>query len=238
MFNTIKAKLVLFCLVCIALIAMSVSFSYVIAVANVKDVMKTDVVSVADAVEKNVDYIATIRPDAYKEADFKKMIYSVKVGKSGYLFMLDPQGTLAVHPTEEGRNLAGQPHIDYIRNNKDGGVYEYTAKTTGQKKVVAFRYIKAWDMWVVPGVNEADYFDKLKLWFLKWNVIFGFVIIGTLVVVSTWISRSITNPLQGMLRIFKDMDSGDNAAKSGAGDSKETRQLICQLLENLLSRKR
>jgi methyl-accepting chemotaxis protein len=237
MFNTIKAKLVLFSVVCVVLIAMSVSFSYIIAVATVKDIMKTDVASVAEAMEKNINYIAGVRPDAYREAGFKEMINSVKIGKSGYVFLLDTQGTLAVHATDEGKSLAGQEHIDYIRAHKEGGIYEYTAKTTGQKKIVAFRYIKAWDMWVVPGVNEADYFDKLQLWFLKWNVIFGFIIIATLVVVSTWISRTITNPLQGMLRIFRDMDSGP-ATASGTIDSKETRQLICQLLENLLSRKR
>jgi methyl-accepting chemotaxis protein len=237
MFNTIKAKLVLFSLVCVVLISVSVSFSYIIAVATVKDIMKTDVASVAEALEKDINYIASVRPDACREAGFKETINSVKVGKSGYVFLLDSQGTLAVHSTDEGKNLAGQEHIDYIRAHKEGGVYEYTAKTTGQEKIVGFRYIKAWDMWVVPGVNQADYFDKLKLWFMKWNVIFGFIIIATLVVVSTWISRTITNPLQGMLRIFRDMDSG-TAAPSATVDSKETRQLICQLLENLLSRKR
>lgn len=238
MFNTIKAKLVLFSLVCIVLIMVSVSFSYVIAVATVKDIMRTDVSSVADAMEKNINYIASIRPDAYKEADFKKMIYSVKVGKSGYLFMVDSQGVLTVHSVEEGRNMAGDNHVDHIRNDKKGGIYEYTALTTNQAKIVAYRYIKAWDMWIVPGVNKADYFNQLQVWFLKWNVVFGFIIIATLLIVSTWISRSITNPLQGMLRIFRDMDSGNSAAKSGTVDSKETRQLICQLLENLLSRKR
>ncbi len=238
MFNTIKAKLVLFSLVCIALITLSVSFSYVIAVATVKDIMKSDVASVADALEKNINYIATIKPEAYKEASFKRMVCSVKVGKSGYPFMLDPEGVLTVHPTDEGKKLAGLPHIDHIRNNKEGGVYEYTAKTTKQVKIVAFRYIKAWDMWIVPGVNEADYFEQLKAWFLKWTLAFGVVIIATLVLVSTWISRTITNPLQGMLRIFRDMDSGSSTANSNAADSRETRQLICQLLENLLSRKR
>lgn len=238
MFNTIKAKLVLFSVVCVALIAVSVSFSYVIAVATVKDTMKTDISSVADALEKNLNYLANLRPDAYKETEFKSMIYSVRVGKSGYVYLIDSKGTMVVHPAGEGQSLVGMPQFDYIMSHKNGGIYEYTAKTTGQKKFVAFRYIKAWDMWVVPGVNEADYFDKLTLWFLKLNVIFGFVIIATLVVVSTWISRTITNPLQGMLRIFRDMDSENNAAKSGASDSKETRQLTCQLLENLLSHKR
>jgi methyl-accepting chemotaxis protein len=197
--------------------------------------METDVASVADALEKNINYIATIRPDAYKDNDFKKMVYSVKIGKSGYPFMMDEQGTLVVHPKDEGKNLAGLKHIDHIRNNKGGGIYEYTASTTGQEKIVAYRYISKWNLWVVPGVNKADYFDKLKSSFIKWNVVFGVILITVLVVFSTWISRTVTSPLKGMLRILKEKEKGKGAS---ADDSDETRELICGLLENMLFSKR
>ena len=116
MLNTIKAKLLFFSTISVLLLAMSIAFSYLIAVASIKSIMETDVASVADALEKNINYIASIRPDAYKDNDFKKMIYSVKIGKSGYPFMMDEQGTLVIHPKDEGKNLAGQKHIDYISN--------------------------------------------------------------------------------------------------------------------------
>ena len=236
MFNTIKAKLVLFSVICVILFAISISFSYMIAVSSIKTIMETDVTSVADALEKNINYIASIRPDAYKETDFKKMIYSVKIGKSGYPYMLDETGTLVVHSKDEGKNLAGQKHIDHIRNNKGGGIYEYTALTTGQDKIVAYRYISKWNLWVVPGVNKADYFEQLKLSFIKWNVVFGVIIIALLLAFSSWITRTVTNPLKGMLRIFREKEKGQGA--TAQDDSGETRELICGLLENMLFKKR
>jgi methyl-accepting chemotaxis protein len=141
-----------------------------------------------------------------------------------------------VHSKDEGKNLAGQKHIDHIRNNKGGGIYEYTATTTGQDKIVAYRYISKWNLWIVPGVNKADYFEQLKSAFIKWNLVFGTIIIALLVVFSSWITRTVTGPLKGMLRIFKEKEKGQVA--STADDSDETRQLICGLLENMLFSKR
>ena len=240
MLNTIKDKLVFLSIMSIIFVAMSVSFSYLIAVGSIKKIMQTDVSSVADAMQKHINYIAEIRPQAYKEDDFKAMLYSLKVGKSGYPFMMDEKGTLVVHPKDEGKNLAGQEHIDYIRTHKEGGIYEYRAVTTGQDKIVAYRYIPKWDLWIVPGVNKADYFDELKSTFLKWNLVFAVIVITALTVISTWITRSVTKPLKGMLRIFKAMKSDDatGGIRPNDSDSQDTRNLVCRLLENLLYRRR
>lgn len=235
MLNTIKAKLIFFSIVCVTAIALSVTFSYIIATASIQEIMENDVLTVADAMEKNINYISKVKPEAYQDPEFKRMVYSVKIGKTGYPFMMNAKGVLTVHPSSEGTGLAGQKHIDHIRANKAGGIYEYKASTTGQEKIVAFRYIKNWDMWVVPGVNKEDYFEHLKSDFLKWNAIFGVIIIGILVAVGTWITKSITGPIRGMLRIFRNM--GKDGKESG-GDTKETRDLICNLLENMLSRER
>mgnify|MGYP001607286817 CR=1 FL=1 len=236
MLNTIKAKLVFFSVISVVLLAISITFSYLIAVRSIKTIMETDVTSVADALQKNIDFIANIQPEAYKDNEFKKMVFSVKIGKSGYPFMMDEKGTLVVHPKDEGRNLAGQKHIDHIRNNKGGGIYEYTAVTTGQDKIVAYRYISKWNLWIVPGVNKADYFEQLKKSFINWNLVFGAIIITMLIVFSTWITRTVTNPLKGMLRIFKEKEQ--SSGTSAQNDSDDTRKLICGLLENMLFSKR
>ena len=235
MLNTIRAKLLFFSFISVVLLLISITFSYLIAVTSIKTIMETDVTSVADALQKNINYIANIQPDAYKDDSFKKMVFSVKIGKSGYPFMMDEKGTLVVHPKDEGRNLAGQKHIDHIRSDKGGGIYEYTAVTTGQDKIVAYRHIDKWNLWIVPGVNKADYFEQLKKSFINWNLVFGAVIITMLIVFSFWITRTVTNPLMGMLRIFKDKEKGKGTS---AEDNDETRNLICGLLENMLFGKR
>jgi methyl-accepting chemotaxis protein len=232
MFTTINAKLVFLSLVSLVFVAMSVSFSYLIAVSSIKTLMESDVNSVADVLEKNLNYIATVNPEAFKQADFKKMIYDIKIGKSGYPFMMDELGTLVVHPFQEGKNLAGESHIDFIRNHKAKGMHEYTAVTSGQQQIAAYRYIDKWNLWIVPGVNKADYFDQLRSSFLKWNLVFAAVIIAILTFISLWINRTVTSPLKGMLRIFA--NEGSSGKVDPAQENRETREAVCRLLKNLL----
>ena len=195
--QSITLRLAFFSVVAFLAVALSVSFSYLISVYEIKSIMKSDVTSVADSMEKSLEYIALIKPDAYKDKNFKQAIYKVKLGKTGYLFMLDDKGTLVVHKKDEGKNLAGQSHIDFIRTHKEGGVYEYTAKTTGQDKMVAFRYIEPWNLWIVPGVNKDDYFNELRSSFFKWNFIFGLGVIILLTIISFRITRGISRPVKG-----------------------------------------
>jgi methyl-accepting chemotaxis protein len=209
MFKTIKSKLVLFVILGFLAVALSVFVSYVIAVREVKTIMEADVGAVADALEKSIAYIAAVKPDAWRDKEFKEFICHVKIGKSGYVYMLDDRGTLAVHPKEEGKNLAGQPHIDHIRSHREGGFYEYRAQTTGQDKIVAFRYIRPWGLWVVPGVNKEDYFDELKKNFLKWNVLCGAAIVLLLSAAGFSIIRGICGPLNRLTATARRITDGE-----------------------------
>ena len=195
MFKTIKAKLVLFSALGFLAVALSIGLSYFIAAQEIKVIMRADVAAAADSLEKSLNFIASVRPTAYKEKAFKQFLYSVKMGKSGYVFMLDDKGTLVVHFKDEGKNLAGEAHIDHIRSHRDSGVYEYRSLTTGQDKIVAYRYIRPWGLWIVPGVSKADYFSQLNQSFLKWNLTCGLAVMLLLSLASFWFIRSITAPL-------------------------------------------
>jgi methyl-accepting chemotaxis protein len=209
MFTSIKAKLFTLAAFGFLAVALSASLSYFIAVRQVKAIMRTDVSAVADALEKTISYIATTKPDAKDDAAFKQAIYDVKIGRSGYAFMLDKDGTLVVHSKDEGKNLAGQAHIDHIRTHPDNGMYEYTAKTTGQDKIVAYRYIRPWGLWIVPGVNKADYFDELRANFLKWNLTCSAVILLLLSGASYLIIRGISGPIRTAAEVATRLSEGD-----------------------------
>jgi len=94
MFDSIKARLALLSTLGFLAVALSVSMSYFIALREIKTIMKADVAAVADALEKSISYVATIKPGALQDPAFKQSIYAVKIGKSGYPFLLDAAGTL------------------------------------------------------------------------------------------------------------------------------------------------
>lgn len=211
LFQTIKSKFIFNFLASSGAVTLSVIVAYFIAMGSIKQVMIDDLNTVADVLEKNVNYIASVKPDAYKTESFKEVIKNIKIGSSGYVYFINPMGVMTIHPKaeDEGQNKAGHDYIDHIRNDKAGGIYEYVSATTGQHKIAAYRYIKAWDMWVIPGINKADYLDALQTSFLKWFAFLGSALLLLLVVVNYISGKSIIRPVEELDAVSSDLAHGN-----------------------------
>lgn len=209
LFNTIKAKFIVNLVAAVGAILISVIVAYFIAVGSIKTIMTSDLNTVADALEKNVNYIAQIKPKAYEDEAFKDDIKSMKVGKSGYVYFINAEGVMTIHPKDEGKNKAGHDYIDHIRADKAGGIYEYVSATTGQDKIAAYRYIAAWDMWVIPGINKADYFEELKSSFFKWFLLLGSALTALLIAINYFSGTSILRPIEELDNVSSDLAHGN-----------------------------
>jgi methyl-accepting chemotaxis protein len=116
---------------------------------------------------------------------------------------------MTIHPKDEGKNKAGHDYVDHIRSDKAGGIYEYVSATTGQDKIAAYRYIPAWDVWVIPGINKADYFEELRASFFKWFMLLG-SILGALLVAINYVSgTSILHPIEELDKVSGDLAHGN-----------------------------
>lgn len=209
LFSTIKSKFIFNLIAAVSAILVSVIVAYFIATSSIKSIMSSDLNSVADALEKNVNYIAKIRPDAYNDDAFKEDIKSIKIGQSGYVYFINAAGTMTIHPKDEGQNKAGHDYIDHIRSDKSGGVYEYVSATTGQDKIAAYRYIPAWDMWVIPGINKADYFATLQSSFFKWFAFLGSFLVLILIAINYFTGTSIIHPIEELDKVSSDLAHGN-----------------------------
>lgn len=209
LFNTIKSKFILNLLAAASAILISVIVAYFIATSAIKTIMTKDLNTVADSLAQSVVYISEIKPDAYKDEVFKKDIYKIMIGKSGYVYFVDEAGTFTVHHKDEGKNMAGHDYIDEIRSHKEGGTYEYISASTGQEKIAAYRYIPEWKMWVVPGINKADYFEELKSTFMMWFMILGTLLTGVLVAINYFSGTTILHPIEELDRVSSDLAHGN-----------------------------
>ena len=143
-------------------------------------------------------------PLAYKDEEFKKAIKSIKIGKTGYVYLIDKEGKLIIHPNKEGVSLINEEFIQKIVSDKKGGLISYYAETTNQNKIVAYRYIPKWDMWVVPGINKGDYLDDVHKDFLYYIVLLGVILIILQIVISLNINRSIKNGIDDFVKYFNE----------------------------------
>lgn len=83
------------------------------------------------------------------------LILGTKIVDTGYAFAMNMEGILTIHKSSKGKSLKGTDHIDKMILNKNG-IIKYTASTTGQHKIVAYRYFEPLDMIIAPGVNVDE----------------------------------------------------------------------------------
>ena len=197
-------KILLSMYMAVAGLVLIMSISYFIANKEVNVVMESDLNSIGNSLEKTVGLFAKQNPKGYEDEDFQRGIKDIKIGKTGYVFLMDSNGKLIVHPTKQGGSLADQDYAKKIMADKRGGIISYIAATTGQDKIVSYRYIPEWDMWVIPGINKDDYLDDLKADFFYFIVLLGIILIIAQILISLNIYRTVNKGITTFMDYFEE----------------------------------
>ena len=206
---SIKSKFILNLIFsAIALVGVVIT-AYFIAFSSIKNIMVSDISTVASSLEKSLKYIASKDKLAYQDENLKEELHSIKIGKTGYVYLIAADGTLLIHPKKEGKSLINTDYGKYITSHKENGIYEYHSSTSGQDKIAAFAYISDWNAWIVPGVNKADYYDELQSSFTFYFTIILVVAISILTIINYMTGNSILSKILNVQNVAHDLSSGD-----------------------------
>ena len=181
-----------------------IAISYFTATRNINLVMENDLESMSNALEKMILINAKKDPRGFEDAEFKETIKNITIGKTGYVYLIDSKATLTVHPNKEGASLAKEDFAKEIISNKKGGIISYYFATTDQDKIVSYRYIPQWDMWVVPGVNKSDYLHDVYDEFLYYIVVLGLILIILQISLSLSINNSVKKGISTFMNYFNE----------------------------------
>ncbi|GAB6184437.1 methyl-accepting chemotaxis protein [Thermodesulfovibrio hydrogeniphilus] len=97
---------------------------------------------------------------------FKEFIRSIKVGKTGYVFVADAseknKGMLIIHPTQEGKNIlekdkGSAKNMFEKKDGKDNVVnIKLTDGSSTKDMVVSFAYYPAWNWLIAVGIDADE----------------------------------------------------------------------------------
>ncbi len=238
MFHTIKSKFVLNLVLAVFGLLSLIVVADFIAVSKVHDIMLKDVTTIAQSLEKTLEYISETEEEGYKSVLLKQKVHDIKIGKSGYVYVISSDGTLLIHPTKEGANLKDTDYGAHIISNKGSGTYEYTSATTGQEKIAAYAYIPAWDAWVVPGANKADYFTELKRDFIIYFSLLLLIVSITLIVLNYFTGKSILKGVYAINDVAIDLSkgNGDLRKRLPIGHSENELSILSQNINTFLQK--
>jgi methyl-accepting chemotaxis protein-2 (aspartate sensor receptor) len=145
-----------------------------------------------------------------------------KVGKTGYIYVLDQKGNLLIHPSLEGKNILdakdadGRQFIKEILDKKHGFIfYPWMNKDekTARDKVVAFDTFDRWGWTIGVGTYMDEFTDSLKP--VRNKIIYASFIVIFITFVSLYlvVKKMITIPIQNITNVMKQLASGDFRTK-------------------------
>ena len=157
---------------------------------------------------------------------FQDEIKNIKVGHTGYVYIIDSKGTLKVHPAKEGENILHSKDstgFEYIRamvtdalelgKGEVGTIrYPWVNPELGEKKprqkISKYIYFKPWDWIIAAGSYEQEIYQSM---YETERFILIAIIVGlALVLFLTFtLARVLTRPIQDLTQITKKMVDGD-----------------------------
>ncbi|MCT7603897.1 methyl-accepting chemotaxis protein [Aliarcobacter butzleri] len=178
--------------------------SFYIANKNIDLLIKKDLETIGLSIDNLISIFEENDSKAWENNKFKEAIKKIKIGKSGYVYFVDEKGTITIHPTIEGKNLANEDFIKKIISDKNSGIIEYYTDVTKQDKIIFYKYIPKWNMWLVPGINKADYVENIYSEFFYNIVLLGILLVFVQIVLYFIIARDITKNIDKFITYFKE----------------------------------
>jgi len=160
----------------------------------------------------------------------KEAIKSIKIGKTGYAYIMDSSGNLVVHPAKEGENILGvkdSSGSEYIREiaskalllkeNKVGTIrYPWAnvelGETSPRMKINKYQYFRDWDWVIVAGSYEEEIFEGVA----RTKFFITLVALGTIalaILLTVMLSRVLTRPVMELTDVTARMAGGDLTQK-------------------------
>jgi PAS domain S-box-containing protein len=157
---------------------------------------------------------------------FRNEIKRIKVGDTGYVYIMDSKGNLKVHPAKEGENILNAKDssgFEYIRamitsalKLKEGevGIIRYPwlnpelGETRPREKIAKFVYFRPWDWIITAGSYEEEIYKStheteqfiLMLVLVSIALVFGLIIT---------FSKVLTRPIRELTDVTGKMAEGD-----------------------------
>jgi methyl-accepting chemotaxis protein len=172
-------------------------------------------------------------------AFLKERINAIKVGDSGYFYVLSAApgktyGDLIVHPKSEGKNILdsksanGHEFVKEMLEKKEGTVrydWQNPGDTGAREKFAAYTHMKDWN-WVIAGGTYVDEITAAATQLRNRFILFGIAALAVLATLLYLLVRStVTRPLAAVEDVARRIAGGDLTARIATRNNDEIGRL-------------
>lgn len=132
-------------------------------------------------------------------------INEIKIGKTGYVYIMNSNGDAILHPSIKGQNLLDYDFFKEIIQKKNELIeYEYN----DVYKLAAYTYFEPWDWYIVATANYDDLKSTSRP-ILYTTLIIGLIIFLVSIVIALFLSNSILKPIDKLKNCMEIAGNGD-----------------------------
>lgn len=143
----------------------------------------------------------------YKALDkyLEKTISDIKIGQTGYVYIMNSNGDVLVHPNIKGQNIGSFDFSKEIFKGKHG-VIEY--KFNDVSKLAAYKYFEPWDWYIVTTANYDDLKSSSKS-ILNMTLFMVLIILVMASILALFLANTLVKPINELKRCMEIASSGD-----------------------------
>lgn len=136
----------------------------------------------------------------------RDLILQTRLGENGYAFLFGSDGTVWVHPTQEGKNVFESPEAGELFRSRPQGFLRYISQ--GEHKIALLRPLPEMNMTLGITLPEAQLLHGLgtSIWYA---VGAGGLQVGVAALVCWLLSRGLQRPIRHMARTTDCLAKGD-----------------------------
>jgi methyl-accepting chemotaxis protein len=175
------------------------------AVVNEAIVSPDEKKSITTIISKTTDDGSGVIGVTMDLSKLKAKIANIKVGATGYAFILDKSRRYLVHPSKEPLSTNTESYIDEMYS-KDSGIVSYNFNGAAKKAVFVTNKETGWKMVATVEMSEVTA-GTSGILYTTLIVISIFIFLGILL--ALWIIRSITKPLNKVITATNRISEGD-----------------------------
>ena len=160
-------------------------------------------------------YVAYPLGDVMKR--FRESVLGIKIGRTGYVYILDANARMQIHPSLEGKNVremrdaTGYDFVGEMLEKKNGVIrYQWIdpGKDKPREKVAAYAYFPEWD-WLIVASTYVDELTEELMGNILRNSLAAIGEAALLALVMIWLVRRALRPLDTFVQVTERMASGD-----------------------------
>lgn len=162
-------------------------------------------------------------------SNMKKALNDIKIGKTGYTYIMDSKGNTLVYPNIKWSNIGGYDFTKEIILNKNG-IIEYTFN--GVHKLAYYNYFEPLDWYIVTTANYDD-LKSSSISILYTVILSGLVIILLGAIIAYFIVNTLVKPINNLKSCMEIAGKGDLTVRSDI-NSKDEIGILANSFNNMM----